>query len=169
MSGNEKKLDFFVFRYYTPNMDTNSQALATQMLWIIKRLTFLEKNSVFPYRDLKLYPSEIHLMLLIDDVQASNATEMAEKLGVTKGAISQTLSRLVRKGVLEKTKDPYNKNELTATFTPLGQEVLEQYQELRASLRHQYVHYFSTLSESEREVIGRFLSQVEAILDSMHK
>ncbi len=150
-------------------MDTNSQALATQMLWLIKRLTFLEKNSVFPHGDLKLYPSEIHLMLLIDDVQASNATEMAEKLGVTKGAISQTLSRLVRKGVLEKTKDPFNKNELTATFTPLGQEMLERYRELRGAFRNQYVHYFSTLSESEREVIGRFLSQVEAILDSMHK
>jgi DNA-binding MarR family transcriptional regulator len=150
-------------------MDTNSEALATQMLWIIKRLTFLERNSVFPHGDLKLYPSEIHLMLLIDDEQASNVTEMANKLGVTKGAISQTLSRLVKKGVLEKTKDPYNKNELTATFTALGQEALEQYRALRTSFRNQYVHYFFTLSESEREVIGRFLSQMEAILDRSHK
>ena len=104
-------------------MSTNSETLARQMLWIIKKLTFLEKNSVFSHGDLKLYPSEIHLMLLIGDEQERNATIMAEKLGVTKGAISQTLSRLEKKGVLEKTKDPYNKNELTATFTPLGQEV----------------------------------------------
>lgn len=148
-------------------MDADSETLATQMLWIIKRLTFHEKKKVLPYRDLKLYPSEIHLVLLIDDEPGINATQMAERLRVTKGAISQTLSRLEKKGVIHKTKDPYHKNELTASFTALGQEALEQYRKLRASLRNQYVRYFSTLSESEREVIGRFLSHVEVILDRM--
>ena len=88
-------------------------------------------------------------MLLVDEEQTINATKMAERLGVTKGAISQTLSRLEKKGVLHKIKDPYHKNELTASFTPLGQEALEQYRELRASFQKQYADYFSTLSESE--------------------
>lgn len=149
-------------------MDTNSESLATKMLWLIKKLTFLEKNDIFPYEGLKLYPSEIHLMLLIDDQQATNATGMAEKLGVTKGAISQTLSRLEKKGILVKTKDPYSKNELTATFTPLGQAALVQYRELRTSFRSQFVHYFSTLPEDERAVIGRFMKKTEAILDHLH-
>lgn len=149
-------------------MDSHSESLARQWLWIINKLTFLEKNSVFPLGDLRLYPSEIHLLLLIDDGLASSVTEMANKLGVTKGAISQTLSRLARKGVIEKTKDPYNKNELTVTFTALGQEALEQYWELRASVHRHHAGYFSTLSESEREVIGRFLLQVEAMLDRVH-
>ncbi len=140
-------------------METSSEALAAQILLIINKLTLLEKNRTFPHGDLKLYPSEIHLMLLIDDEQESNATIMAEKLGVTKGAISQTLSRLEKKGILEKTKDPYNKNELTATFTPLGQEALEKYREVRKVFRNRFAHYFSSFSESEREVIGRFLSQ----------
>lgn len=132
-------------------------------------MTFAEKNSSFSYgKGLKLYPSEIHLMLLIDDEQTSNVTRMAEKLGVTKGAVSQTLSRLVKKGVLEKTKDPYNKNELTATFTPLGQDALQQYRQLRASFRGHFVHLFSSFSASEREVIGKFLSQMKALVDHMH-
>jgi DNA-binding MarR family transcriptional regulator len=104
-------------------------------------------------------------MLLIDDEPDVNATGMAERLRVTKGAISQTLSRLERKGVIHKTRDPYQKNELTAYFTPLGEEALEQYRDLRVSLRNQYVQYFTTLSQSEREVIGRFLSHMERILD----
>ena len=150
-------------------MNPNSEALATQILLIINKLTFLEKKNIFPYGPLKLYPSEIHLMLLIDDEQESNATIMAEKLGVTKGAISQTLARLEKKGILEKNRDPYNKNELTATFTPLGQEALEQYREVRMTFRNQFVHYLSALSENERAVIGQFLSQMELILTGMHK
>jgi DNA-binding MarR family transcriptional regulator len=148
-------------------MNTDSEALATQVLLIIKRLTFLEKNSGFSYGQIKLYPSEIHLMLLIGDEQESNATIMAEKLGVTKGAISQTLTRLEKKGILEKTKDPYNKNVLTAIFTPLGQEVLQKHREVRMSFRVQFVHYFASLSDSEREAIGGFLSETDAILAGM--
>lgn len=160
-------LDLFVFRCYTTLMDTDSETLATQMLWIINRFTFHEKKSVLPYGDLKLYPAEIHLMLLIDDEPGINATEMATRLGVTKGAISQTLSRLEKKGAIHKTRDPYHKNELTASFTTLGQEALEQYRELRRSVRDQYVRYFVTLPDSDREVIGRFLSHVAAMLDRM--
>ena len=148
-------------------MDTNSEPLAAQILWIIQRLTFHERKRVFPHGDLRLYPAEAHLMLLIDDEPDINATGMAERLRVTKGAISQTLSRLEKKGVINKRKDPYQKNELTASFTPLGEAALEQYRELRALLRNQYVQYFNTLSQSEREVIGQFLSHMEGILDRM--
>ena len=150
-------------------MNTNSETLATQILLIIQKLTFLEKTRVVTHGHLKLYPSEIHLMLLIADEQESNATLMAEKLGVTKGAISQTLSRLEKKGILEKTKDPYNKNELTVTFTPIGQEALETFRDGQVAFRSHFVHYFSSISENECEVIGRFLSHIEVILNSMHK
>jgi DNA-binding MarR family transcriptional regulator len=46
-------------------------------------------------------------------------------LQLTKGAVSQTISRLCKKGVLQKTKDPFQKNELTLCLTPLGQKALE--------------------------------------------
>jgi DNA-binding MarR family transcriptional regulator len=148
-------------------MDIHNDALVVQLMRIINKVIFLEKKSSFRHGDLKLYPSEIHLMLVIDEGQATNATEMAKRLAVTKGAVSQTLSRLEKKGVLHKTKDPYNKNELTASFTPLGQEAVEGYRELQASFHKLYAQYFSTLSESEREIIGRFLSQLEVITASL--
>lgn len=150
-------------------MNTANETLATQILLIIQKLTFLEKKRVVIHGHLKLYPSEIHLMLLIADEQESNATIMAEKLGVTKGAISQTLSRLEKKGILEKTKDPFNKNELTVTFTPIGQEALETFRDGQVAFRNHFVHYFSSIPENERKVIGRFLSHIEVILTNMHK
>ena len=145
----------------------NDETLAKQILSIINKLIFLEKKKIFPYRNLKLFPSEIHLMLLIGDEQESNATKMAEKLGVTKGAISQTLSRLEKKGILEKTKDPSNKNELTATFTPLGEDALNKYREMRMTFHNHFVKYFSSLSESEREVVRLFLFHMEVIINDM--
>lgn len=130
-------------------MNNNSETLAKQILVIINKLIFLERKNVFPYRNLKLYPSEIHLMLLIGDEQGNNVTKMAGKLGVTKGAVSQTLSRLEKKGILEKTKDPFNKNELIVTFTQIGEDALDKYREMRMAFLNHFVNYFSSLSESE--------------------
>jgi DNA-binding MarR family transcriptional regulator len=163
-----ERLDFFVFSCYILFMETNSVALASQAFWVIHRISFIEKNKVFPFGDLKLYPSEIHLMLWIDDIQASNATEIASQLGVTKGAISQTISRLAKKGLIQKTKDPFNKNEITLTYPPLGQEALGQYRSLRALVQQRFAHYFSSLSESDRQAIAGFLSHLEATLGSQH-
>ena len=56
-------------------------------------------------------------MIAISESRATNATKIADELGVTKGAVSQTLTRLEKKGVLVKTKDASNKNELSLQFT----------------------------------------------------
>lgn len=106
-------------------------------------------------------------MLLIGDEQGNNVTKMAGKLGVTKGAVSQTLSRLEKKGILEKTKDPFNKNELIVTFTQIGEDALDKYREMRMAFLNHFVNYFSSLSESECEVVELFLSHMEVILNDM--
>ena len=61
-------------------------------------------------------------MLAIKNGVNTNASGIAKQFGLTKGAISQTLSRLEKKGIINKTKDPYKKNELTLSLTNFGEE-----------------------------------------------
>ena len=145
----------------------DNKAIAAQMMRIINKFIFLEKKSVLEYRGIRLFPSEIHLMAVIDEEQATNATVMANKLGITKGAVSQTFSRLEKKGILTKIKDPYNKNELTAYFTETGKCALKEHRKLRASLQAEYEQYFSSLSKQDRNVIQSFLSHVEHFADRL--
>ncbi|NNG01236.1 MAG: MarR family transcriptional regulator [Desulfobacteraceae bacterium] len=146
-------------------MEIQHAALITQIFGFIHKILFIEKKNKFQFDGVKLYPSEIHLILFIHQDQDTNATRMAERLGLTKGAISQTLSRLEKKGILRKTKDPFNKNELTIEFTPLGKSALEHYLNLSAELHRQYDQYLSTLTETERTTIRGFLSHAELIMD----
>jgi DNA-binding MarR family transcriptional regulator len=148
-------------------MDLQHKALVAQIFGFINKILFLEKKTTFQFNEVTLYPSEIHLILFIHQEQDTNATRMAERLGVTKGAVSQTLSRLEKKGVLRKIKDPYNKNELTIKFTSLGQQAVEEYLHLLASVHQQYDQYLSTLTERERAVIKGFLSHIEVIMDRL--
>lgn len=86
---------------------------------------------------------------------------MAERLGVSKGAISQTLSRLEKKGILVKTKDPYMKNELTIDFLPLGKAVLQHYLQRMEDLQRDIDIYLSKLTDANRDAIMAFLTHAD--------
>jgi DNA-binding MarR family transcriptional regulator len=147
-------------------MDKN-QEFATQMMKIIEQLFFIEKNNTFIYgTELRLYPSEIHLILLIDEGHTSNSTEMANKLRVTKGAVSQTISRLVKKNILEKSKDPHKRNELTVSFTPLGEKVIKECRRLQTFYKSKFVAYSLSLSRNDQDVINQFLCFLTNLLNT---
>jgi DNA-binding MarR family transcriptional regulator len=144
-----------------------NQDLTEKLQTILNQLLFLERKNLLQSGAITLYPSEIHLLLVISRDQSSNATKMAEKLGVTKGAVSQTLTRLEKKGILIKNKDPYNKNELTVSLTPAGQKAYDQFETMRVALSNRFESCFANFSVSEREVIYRFLLILESVLDKI--
>lgn len=165
----QKKLDFSEFRYYTLSMTIKHKQLIGKIFDFINQILFIEKKTIFQEEGIKLFPSEIHLILFIHKEEDTNATRMAGRLGITKGAVSQNLSRLEKKGILSKIKDPYNKNELTIEFTAFGKKVLDHYLSMTAELHRQYDEYLSTLSENERDVISGFLTQAHKIMDKLEK
>lgn len=134
---------------------------------MFNRIIFIEKKSIFRFGDLKLFPSEIHLMQLINQESGLNATQMAKGMGVSKGAISQTLSRLVKKGVVRKNQESSYKNELTAEFTSLGREAMDLFEAQQASVRKPYADYLAGLSAMERKTISEFLAHTQSFLDEL--
>lgn len=147
-------------------MNTNIE-LSAQIMRFMNQLIFLEKKSVFTHKGVTLYPSELHLMAIILKGKTSGATAMAEKLGITKGAVSQTLSRLEKKNIITKTKDPFSKNELTVEFTPLGSEALEAFALTRNENQKKYSRYLSGLTSSEKKTLQKFLTQMENFLSGL--
>jgi DNA-binding MarR family transcriptional regulator len=146
---------------------TTPELFPERLARIINKLIFLEKKSILEIGGVSLYPSEIHLMLVIAADPAVNAVTMAKKLGISKGAVSQTLTRLARKGILLKRRDPAFKNELTAEFTQLGKEALRRHQSRRALLQAAHTAYLATLPENDKKVIEKFLCHVETFIDQL--
>ncbi|MFH1841618.1 MAG: MarR family transcriptional regulator [bacterium] len=139
------------------------RALIAQVEGIVDKILNVEKGHSFEIEGTRLYPSEIHLLLRIAAEPGINATGLAERLGLTKGAVSQTLSRLEKKGLLLKSRDAARKNELILEFTTLGRQTVEHFQGVQAKLRQRYDSFFASLSEADREVIHRFLSHLNGI------
>lgn len=145
----------------------STNILSTQLMRIINKLIFLEKRSIFEYQGIKLYPSEIHLMQVVATSPHLPAVEMAKLLGVTKGAVSQTMTRLVNKGIVHKEKNPEQGKKLSVTFTELGQAALEYHAEQNRILFDEYESYLSAVSRDERAVIQAFLKNVEMFVDRL--
>ena len=135
-------------------------------LWerVSDRLVFLEKHYVFRHGGLRLHPSELHLLLAIRGEPQANATRLAARLGITKGAVSQVMKRLKGKGVIAKHADPAQKNEVTVSFTGLGRKGLSAFVAERASTHKRFCAYLSALPEDEKKTLRRFLEQVGAYL-----
>jgi DNA-binding MarR family transcriptional regulator len=134
---------------------------------VINKILFLKRKSLVQFGNVGFYPAEIHLMLIIRDKTSTNATRIAEQLGVTKGAVSQTLSRLERKGVLTKSKDPANKNELTLSFTPFGARALTHYRRTASDLISKHRRVIERFTAKEQATISRFLAQVGDAFDEV--
>ena len=145
-------------------MSLQPERIAGQIRRVINRSMLLEKRSILKHDDLRLYPSEIHLLQVIKEGDDLSAGEMARKLGISNGAVSQTLNRLEKKGVIKKTKDPALKNRLTATLTEFGQAAIRQFEQGQEGTMKTFSSYLAGLSEGERKVIEGFLSRLEMFL-----
>ena len=131
-----------------------------QFIRIVNRLVNLEKAGVLELETgVKLYPSEIHMLLALDDPGIEGFAGLVEYLSVTKGAVSQTLSRLVKKGLIEKHRRDIG--DLSIRFSADGRKALVQCKSFKAGLIGRLNPYFSGLSAEDEAVIKDFLDKVE--------
>lgn len=133
----------------------------------INRLLFFERKRSFELDGIRLHPSEIHVMLETRGEKAVSVTKIAGRLGITKGAVSQTLSRLEKKGILVRTRDPVNKNELSAQLTPLGKRAFGEYREIQLRLDGAIRDLAARYSPGEQQAVVRFLGELGRALEEI--
>jgi DNA-binding MarR family transcriptional regulator len=65
---------------------------------------------------------------IVGDEPGLNITAFAQKAGVTKGAVSQVVTKLESKGALRRFKGKSNDKEIQLELTPLGERIYAQHQ-----------------------------------------
>ncbi len=134
-----------------------NEDLTHKILKTITLLTSHARKRIISHDNIKLYPSEIHLLMSIQTGRDTNLTRIAEHIGLTKGAVSQTVSRLQKKGIIKKDSDTSRKNELRILFTEKGEKLMKHVIQMRNSLVSKYLNYIKTLDDPEKLIISEFL------------
>jgi len=151
----------------TKLISMSTQKLQKQLQKVMSKALFLKRKCLFEYEGTKLYASEVHLLLVIQEESNANATQIAERIGVTKGAISQLVSRLERKGLITKAKDHEHKNELILSISRIGLRVLDAFQTKLSRILERNEQLIQSYSADEHLVISRFLKDFEVLLDGL--
>lgn len=109
------------------NRKTASKELMETFIRMVSKYNALEKHPVKYGTKHEFHHSERHMLDIFGDNPGMNITELAELLGVTKGAISQIVSKLEKKGAVRRYKEAGNGKEVRIELTAKGLEIYEHH------------------------------------------
>lgn len=104
--------------------------------------------------------TEIHMVSKVDQANGTSVTELAKAGKVTKGAVSILLSKLERKGLLEKCPDETNRSRVIVRTTPLGRVIAAEHARFHAQHNEGFIDYLESLDEEKAAVAREFAHQL---------
>ena len=106
--------------------------------------------------------SEIHLIEIVGDTQDLSVTDLSRHMGITKGAVSQSLKRLENKGFTTKKTDPENLSRSIVLLSSKGQTAYWAHKHWHETMDGGFLKYLDELDDEAFEIIIDFLVRVES-------
>ncbi len=113
-----------------------------------------------------LFQAELHTLSAICKHELVNASELAQIMGITKGAITQVVNKLIQKGLVEKFNMPGNKKEVYFRLTENGTKVNDDHCEHDKEILQPVNNYLCQLDENKLAAIGQYF---DILLTSLKK
>ena len=112
-----------------------------------------------------LYRSEVHTIEAIGKNNKINVTQLAQYLGITKGAVSQMIDKLIKKDLVNKKMISDTENEVSLELTEKGTSVYNGHEEYHKEFYAEISKRLSHLSDNSIETVLGILSELEQFLD----
>ena len=145
------------------NKDRVSYALMT-VAW---KLFELNKKLQNFGTDIELFESEIHMIMYIEDNPELHVSGLANKIGVTKGAVSQTVTKLVKKGMVTKVRDSHNMSRTLLRLTPKGKIAYREHERLHYKFDIEVEKLLSGATADQKYFLLTFLADLDVYIDSI--
>lgn len=114
-----------------------------------------------------LYVAEVHMIDTIGRYEEINTTRLAELLGITKGAVSQTTSKLCKKNLIEKQPSKERKNEVQIRLTSTGKSVYDYHRKLHKDMQECITETIDSMSPEAVKGLKEIFTIIEQSLDEM--
>jgi len=115
-----------------------------------------------------LYITEIHTITVVGKNKEINMTRLAEIMGVTKGAISQTIRKLVHKNFILKSNTT-NKKEFNLTLSEKGIVVLKGQESFQRELFEFAETLYNQAQPEDRAMVKRLFMAICSNMESRVK
>lgn len=114
-----------------------------------------------------LYSAEVHMIETIGSYEAITTTKLAEKLGITKGAVSQITRKLLEKNLIMKIPSGEKVNEVLILLTDKGRIVYSYHQSMHERMLRKIDLILCDLSEEGIMALDKMIQVIDESLDDM--
>ncbi len=139
------------------------------ILSIVNKVNTFENSPHNFGTDELLYASELLMIESLGYRPNVNVTEYAENHGITKGAVSQLVNKLEKKGLVARHKHPANQKEVLLELTTKGEIAFHNRKLMRLQIVKAFFERFEGMELKELDLITHFLSSVESVFDEINK
>ena len=140
--------------------DSDSTATNGSFLSMIDQVEQMRRWSSVKSGDVRVMNSEMQLIRTVGYHDGISVGGAATELGITKGAVSQTLGRLEKKGLICKEQDPVNASRLRLHLTDRGLEIHKAHERYHEELKALEEELLSEADEKSRAFLERYLTVI---------
>ena len=149
-------------------MDKNVNNISDKFFKVAAKFFEIDENSKCEIEDDNFVNTEMHIVKIIKEHDEIHVTGIARILGVTKGAVSQVLGRLEKKGVVVKERDDKNMSRLVLKLTPKGERLYESHEAFHEEINETIKETLENSTEENRIFLKNFLDAVETRMLKIH-
>lgn len=132
---------------------------------LFNKAAAIEREPVDTGNGILLYTSEVHLIDMAGRFPEDSLSSHAVRLGITKGAISQTAKKLEEKGYLERANQEGNNKTVIIRLTRAGMRAYDWHRAYHAIVNERIAREIGGLNPDARMNIHRLLRQLENVFD----
>lgn len=146
----------------------NKLKIGDLLLSVIRNFVEHDTKARYFGTDTKLNHSEIHMIQFIkEQKERLHISAIARKLGITKGAVSQTIKRLEKKGFVLKEVDTENKSRLLIRLTPKGEKAHYYHKKYHRQLDSIILDVLKNTDDENIMFLNNFLWQLDREISKM--
>ena len=135
------------------------------MARILTKAALIEKTPVDTGDGIFLYTSEVHLISLAGRFPGESMSGIAARLGITKGAVSQTAKRLEEKGYIERGYRDDDAKTVFIHLTPAGERAFAWHEAYHCEVRRRLSQEIQAWNPEDRNKMAALLSTLESVFD----
>ena len=134
---------------------------------LYQNILVLPQNFNVSSRSYSLFPSELKALDMIGHFPEINLTQLANKIGISKSAISKCTSKLLEKSLIKKEKSAVNTREVVFTLSEDGQSIFSQLGSAHTDLFKPVNEVIENLSSQEIDELQRIFSDFYSSLNEI--
>ncbi|WP_291326365.1 MarR family winged helix-turn-helix transcriptional regulator [Desulfovibrio sp. UCD-KL4C] len=136
---------------------------------VLVKYSMIERRAFDFGVGMDLYPAEIHTISTINRMGPSGVNDIALESGVTKGAVSQLVTKLVKKGLLEKESDPENGARVIVKLTSLGKKASKNHHDFHLEHDQVFINYLRSMDDKELSKFDDLCVEMNKWMDNYSK